>query len=514
MPTKKTVNITLNRVEGDLKLNVEIIDNIVHDSYSSGTMYRGFERMMIGRDPLDSLAITPRICGICTSAHLNAAAMALDMICDTEPPPNAQHIRNLTLITEHLQSDMRHAFLMFMVDFTNKKYTDHSFYNEAVQRYQPLKGSTTLATIKQTRKLLEIISIVGGQWPHSAHIVPGGISSLPSHSDILQCKSILAAYKRWYEKQVIGCTLEKFHQVQSLKDLESWLSEKAQHEMSELGLYIKIARQAGLDIIGQGPENFICAGTSDTNHNQTNESLWSAPGFLTKGIITALDQNNISEHVTHSMFKNYPGGKHPFAGETNPLENGVDNKKYSWCKAPRYNHLPAETGPLAEMLVSGNPLLTDIYRKQGANAFIRQFARLIRPTILIPHAEKLLNAINYKEPFYKYSGKLEQGEGFGLVSASRGILGHWVKIKNNKISHYQIITPTSWNASPRDDNGTRGPWEEALIGTKISDPNNPVELGHIIRSFDACLVCSVHTINKSADALHSSLINKEIFLSC
>jgi hydrogenase large subunit len=158
--------------------------------------------------------------------------------------------------------------------------------------------------------------------------------------------------------------------------------------------------------------------------------------------------------------------------------------------------MPAETGPLAEMVMATDPLILDMVREDGPNVYLRELARLVRTAFLIPVMEQWLKeTASCKEEFYCDHGKAENGDGYGLVEAPRGALGHWVKIGEEKIESYQIITPTAWNASPRDANGVRGPWEEALIGTEIKDLDNPVEIDHIIRSFDPCLVCTVHTIN-------------------
>ena len=491
MSIKRTVNIALNRVEGDLKLKVEVEDGVVNAAYSSGTMYRGFERMLIDRAPLDSLVITPRICGICTSAHLNAAAKALDMVSGAKPPANAIIVRNLTMITEILQSDIRHSFLMFMPDFINNKYRKTSFFEEANERYQPFKGTTVRAVIHETKKLLEIIATLGGQWPHSAHIVPGGVTSLINQSDILLCSSVLRKFKMWYERWVLGCSIERWSEVETLEDLDAWLKEDPKHYNSDLGLYLRIADEAGLEKIGRGHNAFISYGCLDLPDGK--ETLWPA-GFMHHGELNTMDQENISEHVAHSRFADYEGGKHPFHGETVPLTKGGSFGKYSWCKAPRYNDLPAETGPLAEQLIASHPLISDMYRQQGPSVKLRQFARLIRPALLLPIAEKWFEDIAVKQPFYNNPGEIQDGEGYGLIQAPRGALGHWVKIKDSIIAHYQIITPTSWNASPRDSNNCTGPWEEALVGTLIMNPDNPVEVGHVVRSYDACLVCSVHSL--------------------
>jgi hydrogenase large subunit len=229
---KKTINVPLNRVEGDLEVRVQIDAGAVSEAWCSGTMYRGFEKILVGRGALDGLVITPRICGICGTSHLTSASRALDMIAHVAPPPDAVRVRNLALMTEHVQSDVRHAFLMFAVDFANPAYKDCVLFEEAVRRYAPFQGETVIETIQQTKKVLEIIAIIGGQWPHSSYMVPGGVASIPSTGDLLQCQLLLKQYRNWYERRVLGCTLERWQDVRSGADLEAWLVESDAHRQS------------------------------------------------------------------------------------------------------------------------------------------------------------------------------------------------------------------------------------------------------------------------------------------
>lgn len=499
---KVMINAPLNRVEGDLEIRTEVDGGRVSDAWCSGTMYRGFEKILAGRGPLDGLVITPRICGICTTSHLTAAVKALDMIAGVFPPPNAVRIRNLTLMAEHIQSDMRHAFLMFAADLVNPAYRDVPLFDEAVRRYQPFKGETVIETIKETKKVLEIIAIVGGEWPHSSYMVPGGIVSNPASGDLMECLLLLKQYRSWYEKRILGCSLERWLDVRSSSDIDVWLEENNLHRESDLGFYIRFAREIGLDRIGRGHGNFISYGSLDIPEGTKVKGKGKhlvASGFAQGIKVTDFSHEKILEHVSHSWFMDYNGGRHPFNGETIPYASGRESGKYSWAKSPRYDALPAETGPLAEMITAENPLFTDLVSRTGPSAFTRELARISRPAYLMPAMEAWILESVSDGKFYTSPEEIIEGKGYGVTQASRGALGHWVQIENGAITHYQIITPTAWNASPRDSNGTRGPLEEALIGTEIKDPSNPVELGHVVRSFDCCLVCTVHTVNRGKE---------------
>lgn len=496
-----TINAPLNRVEGDLEVTAEIRDGVVAEAWCSGTMYRGIEKVLLGRGPLDGLVITPRICGICSTSHLTAAAKALDRITGAAPPPDAVRMRNVLLMAEHTQSDLRHSILTFAADFTNPAHAGLGRYDEAVRRYQPFKGETVLEVLRETPKLLEIIAVIGGQWPHSSFMVPGGIVSAPSIRSRLQCRMILRRFREWYETRILGCPIERIQELKSLEDLEALLEEGSAPRESDLAFFTSFCRSLGLDRMGRGPGHFLSYGSLELPEGTLVAGAQEGPflipaGFAPGGRPGGFDQARVAEHVAHSWYEDYDGGLHPQSGETRPYATGYEAKKYSWAKAPRYDGRPAETGPLAEMVMAGRPLFTDLLEKQGPSAFVRQLARLLRPAWLIPAMDAWLQEATGEEGFYNSPKEIPDGEGFGLTQASRGALGHWVRIKNGVIDHYQIISPTGWNASPRDSGGIRGPIEEALLGTPVRDPENPVELGFVVRSFDVCLVCTVHALHR------------------
>ena len=498
--TAKTINLHMNRVEGDLEVSADVLDGAVIDARCRGTMYRGFERIMIGRGPLDGLVITPRICGICSTSHLMAAARALDTIAHVTPPPDAVRMRNLALMTEHVQSDVRHTVLMFCGDLVNPAHSSDPHFEEAVRRFEPFKGESVIEVIRETKKVLEVVAIIGGQWPHSSFMIPGGIASVPSAADLLQCSMLVRAFQQWYERRVLGCSIERFLEVRSSTDLDTWLEESKTHREGDLGFLIRCARSMGIDRIGGGYGNYVTYGSLEmpleTAVRAPDRAPFLEPGGFAQGTnVQPFDQQAVEEHVAHSWYADYPDGRHPFEGETRPYATGSEGDKYSWAKAPRYGDQPAETGPLAEAVIGGNLLIQDLINRQGPNAFVRQLARITRPVRLLPAMQTWISEAKGDGTFYKKPKPFENGRGFGLCHAARGALGHWVEIADGAISHYQIITPTAWNASPRDTRHQRGPIEEALIGTPVSDLDNPVDIFHIVRSFDPCLVCTVHTLH-------------------
>lgn len=504
-------NIPLNRVEGDLEIRVELENNHVVDAWSSGTMFRGFENILLGRGALDGLVITPRICGICSTTHLMAAARALDQIAGVTVPDNAIRLRNTALLAEHCQGDVRQSLLMFLPDFATPGYAAQPLYAEAVKRYTPLQGERCIDAVRQTKTLLEIIAILGGQWPHSSFMVPGGVSYVPPQAELNQCRHILQRFRHWYEQSVLGCALARWQDVHSATDLAAWLNENSAQRDSDVGFLLRFADAAGLRELGRGHGHFLSSGLPDMpRETVTIPTTLASPfpfaaGFRDNtGVLHPFDQGQVAEHVASSWFADYPGGRHPFEGITAPHATGAEGKKYSWGKAPRYHDLPAETGPLAERIVAGDPLFTDLLRRDGVNLVLRQLARLTRPARLLPAMARWLDDMiaHPDAPYYTSVPTQPDGQGYGLLEAARGTLGHWVEIRDGKIARYQIVTPTAWNGSPRDSAGVRGPWEEALIGTPIKDIDNPIEAGHVVRSFDPCLVCTVHVVGAGRLPLH------------
>lgn len=494
--SRRSITLPVNRVEGDLEISVDIAHNEVVKAQVAGTMFRGFEQMMRGRGLLDGLVITPRICGICSTSHLYAAALALDNLHQAEVPDNAVRMRNLTHIAEHLQSDLRHVILMFAVDFAHPRYARRGFFAEAERRYTPLRGESAIETVKATRQILEIVALIGGQWPHSSFMVPGGIVSTPNSADLRKCRMILAEFQRWYEERILGGSLELWQQVTSASDLDAWCRDPA-HRHADLAQIVAISRVLKLDR-GNEPTTLISGGALPlpTSECGSGDIHLLRAGVWRTGIRTALDASRISEQLTSSYYDSsldLPGSMYREKARPDPDKE----QAYSWVKTPCYQERPAETGPLAELLCNGHPLLVDWVKQHGISPLARELARLVRPTELIPAALRWLKETTPQQGYYQEPGPCEFGRGLGMVQASRGMLGHWLEVRDGRIENYQIITPTSWNAAPRDSRGQGGPIEQALLGAKVEDAEHPLELGHIVRSFDPCLVCAVHSLHKN-----------------
>jgi uptake hydrogenase large subunit len=335
--------------------------------------------------------------------------------------------------------------------------------------------------------------------------VPGGVVTQKSRRSIVKCLGILDAYTRWYERSILGCSVERWLAVQSVADLERWLEESELHRKSAMGLYLRFTRELGFAQLGRGRGNMLSYGV------YFDPELWQPPfgpqrtlraaGFYDAelGSVQEFDHRLIAEHVKHSFFRDYDGGQHgqhPWRGETVP-QYDPSGPKYSWAKAPRYDGKVVEVGCFAELFMAGDPLMRDVFAQTGTNVWGRQLSRLHRPALTLPALRRTLLELDkfYDDSWYDAPKDAADGEGVGLVQAARGALGHWVQFQGGQITRYQLVTPTAWNASPRDSGDVRGHWEESLVGLTLADDDNPVELGHVIRSHDACLVCTVHFLD-------------------
>lgn len=522
---------SLGRVEGDLDVRVAIEDGVVVDAWTEATMFRGFEIILKGKDPQAGLIVTPRICGICGGSHLTKAVYALDTAWHTEVPPNATLIRNVAQAAETIQSIPRWFYALFAIGLTHQNYASSDLYDEVVRRWAPFEGEHYAIGVTVSSKPVEVYAIFGGQWPHSSFMVPGGVVSAPTLSDITRSISILEHYREtWLEKILLGCSVERWLENKTWSDVLNWLDERAEHRNSDLGLFIRYSMDIGLDKYGAGPGRYLAAGSFP--HPQKyrfptidgrNAALISRSGVFDGENFHDFDQERIREDHSHSFFRG-SGSLHPFDGITDPIDpvEGRKEGKYTFAKAPRYElpgmgAVPLETGPLARQVIAGrpgaeewqdyDPLFLNIIQEMGPSVMVRVLARLHEAAKYYLRMRDWLKQIDLNEKFYIKPRELPEGRGFGATEAARGALMDWIQIKDGKIDNYQVITPTAWNIGPRDGEGQRGPIETAMIGVPVRNPEDPVELAHIAQSYDSCLVCTVHAYDAKS---HRELAKYEV----
>lgn len=513
----QTLDISpVGRVEGDLDVRVDVDQGVVTNAWTQAQLFRGFEIILRDKDPQAGLVVTPRACGICGASHLTCAAWALDTAWRTTLPRNAILARNLGQITESLQSVPRYFYGMYAIDMTNKKYKNSRFYEEACKRFAPFTGTSYETGVTISGKPVEIYALFGGQWPHSSYMVPGGVMCAPTLTDITRSFSLLEYYKKnWLEPVWLGCSLERYEQIKTHDDFMEWLDEDPAHANSDLGLYWNMGLDVGLHKYGGGIGRYMSWGYlphEDKYQSPTVEARQAS--VIMKGGVydgatgkcQAMSQGSVRENMRHAWYEESNEDTHPYDRITKARKNHETDfdGAYTWCTAVHHAELGRlEAGPFARQMVAGGThgeswqhydgFIVDMYKHMGGPSLhLRQLARMHETVKLVRQAERCLRQFRLNEPWY-LKPQERDGRGWGATEAIRGALCHWIDVKDGKIKNYQIIAPTTWNVGPRDGKGQRGPIEEALIGSPIVDPTDPVEVGHVARSFDSCLVCTVHT---------------------
>ena len=473
-----------NRVEGDLEVTLDFDGNQVASARVSSPLYRGFEQILYGKDPRDALVFTPRICGICSVSQSMASARALADLQGLQMPPNGELATNLVLANENIADHLTHFYLFFMPDFAREVYAGEKWYQTTVERFGAQTGKASQQVLPVRAEFMHLMGLLAGKWPHSMAIQPGGSTRPIETQERIRVLATLFSFRRFLETTLFGDTLERIIELDSKEALFSWADE-ASPESSDLRRFLQLSQSLGLDKLGRGTDRFMSYGA----YNFQEESLFLAG--LWDGDFKPLKSELISEDLSHSWMSHRAEPKHPFKGITLPDAEAEDG--YTWCKAPRLDGRVVEVGALARQQVSGHPLIRDLVAHTGGNVQNRVIARLLEIARVVPEMESWAKELKPKEPFCVDGPIPDEGQGQGLVEAARGSLGHWIKIKRGRIINYQIIAPTTWNFSPRDSQNVPGALEQALVGASQRDgESDPVSVQHIVRSFDPCMVCTVH----------------------
>jgi len=452
----------LTRVEGHLDIEVTV-DQVggrlrVIDAKSAGTTFRGFESILQGRNPRDATILTQRICGVCPTSHAMASALALEAAFPVAPPDNGRILRNLILGADHLQSHVLHFYHLAAPDYIDTRgLLDMSPWTPRYTTPDMISGSDAAELVNHyvqalaiRRQAHQMGAIYGGKLPCTPTIVPGGCTEV-----------------------VTGANTAAFSGL--LSTVSSFINGPYQDDVHKLALAFN-----EYTAIGQGCGNFLAYGVFDLNAAGTAKLL--PRGRYTNGASGSVDPNQITEYVNASYYTDGSGGN-PAGGSTTP-QVGKTNA-YSWIKAPRYQNAVHEVGPLARMWVAR------LYR-EGISVVDRLIARFLEAQYIAAAMADWVRQLVPGQPSYRYGPIPASSSGIGLTEAPRGALGHWVQIAGSKLSRYQVVAATTWNASPVDASAHKGPIEQALHGTPVADPAQPVELLRVVHSFDPCLACAVH----------------------
>ncbi len=473
-----------NRVEGDLEVTVEVDQQCITKAWVNSPLFRGFEQILQGKDPRDALVYTPRICGICSVSQSVAAAKAIAVAQGLRPAHNGRISTNLILAAENLADHLTHFYLFFMPDFARDCYRGRAWFDSVARRFKAQSGSAAREVLPARAEFLHLTGILAGKWPHSLAIQPGGSTRPLQSQERIRLQTTIGSFRDFLEQILFAAPLEQVSELTSEEDLQAFV---AAYPDSDFARFVQISDDLQLQTLGRASDRFVSFGAYDLVQDQ---HLFAA-GQWQQGQVSTLDSEQIREDISHSWLNSHASPKHPFQGSTIP--NTEHSEGYSWCKAPRLDGQVFEVGAIARQMVAGHPLIHALVARDGANVRSRVIARLLELARVVPAMQQWLGQIEIGEAFCHSEKIPAEAQGAGLVEAARGSLGHWLRIKNGHILNYQIIAPTTWNFSPRDGDGQPGALEQALQDTPLADEaETSARIQHIIRSFDPCMVCTVH----------------------
>ncbi|RJR32791.1 MAG: nickel-dependent hydrogenase large subunit [Desulfobacteraceae bacterium] len=504
--SSRTISIDpVTRIEGHLAVSVEVEENKVVKAFCKGEMFRGFEAILKGRHPLDAQQITQRICGVCPVSHGIASILAQDKAYGISPPENGRILRNLIQGANYIQSHILHFYhlsaldyvdisavagysgsdpgLKMLRDWVKSQLSSKTLHPGApfLPRYEgryienPDLNLTALSHYLEALEMRALAHRMGalfaGKMPHVPTLVPGGVTEKVTAHKIASYKSMLDRLRSFIEHKYLPDVVEVATAFPSYFE------------------------------IGKGCGNFLTYGAFPEKGD--GSATFLPGGAVIEGKWSPMEEKHVTEDVRHSFYSSATGLP-PRKGET-VAAAGKDGA-YSWLKAPRYNGKVVEVGPLARVFVSYlkgdnaelqkmvNELLSRLDRRpeQLVSVCGRHAARAVECKLVADRCAEWVEQLAPDQPCCQDFEIPEKGEGAGLTEAPRGALSHYIALRDHKIDNYQCVVPTTWNCSPRDDRGIAGAVEQALEGTPVRDPENPIETARVVRSFDPCIACAVH----------------------
>ena len=553
MSTRITID-PITRIEGHLRVDAEINGGKVTKAWSSGQMWRGVELILLGRDPRDAWTITQRICGVCTTVHAIASVRAVENALQLEVPRNAQFIRNMIVAAHAIHDHIVHFYHLSALDFVDvvsalkadpvkaaawiEQYSDWPLNGKEVmkqtqERLKAFVGSGQLGpftngywghpamklspeinlvavthylqALEVQRQANKIVTILGSKTPHIQNMAVGGVSNpIAVDSQSVLTVDRLMAIKTQIDKLADFVNKVYLIDVAAIGSVYADWTGYGAGVMNYLSCPDFPVDTKGTEFMYPG--GYIPGG--DLSKYQPIKNF--GDDFLGKGV---------EESVKHSWYSySVPGPLHPYKGETKPQYTDFqDDGKYSWLKAPTFYGKRAQVGPLASVLsavAAGhqptiglvNKVLDTVSALVGSKVGVgalhstigRHAARAVRCAVMVDllqaNWQKLIDNIGagdfatYNKPVFP------KGEvmGFGFHEAPRGLLSHWIVIRDGKIANYQCVVPSTWNAGPRGEDDAPGPYEASLVDNPVADPEKPLEVLRTIHSFDPCIACAVH----------------------
>lgn len=558
---RKIIVDPITRIEGHLRIDVELEDNTITKAWSSAQMWRGIEVILKGRDPRDAWMFTQRICGVCTTVHAIASVRAVENALKLEVPLNAQYVRNLMLTLHAFHDHIVHFYLLSAldwVDVVSALKADPAKTASLAQSLSDWPGNSVKRFKGVKAKLQKLVDsgqlgpFANAYWGHQAMVLPpeANLMAVSHYLEALdyqrkadQAIAILGGKNPHIQNLAVGgvtTAINPDRDVALNMDKLYWIKQLTEEVQS----FIKQVYLPDVIAIGALNKEWLSYGAGVTNYLAVPDmpldsagKIFDLPGgTIVNGDFGSLKEftsfnddyfrDNIKEHVSRSWYQG-DADRHPFNGETIPEYNDFNpDGKYSWSKAPRFKDMPMQVGPLAQILVGYakgdkriKAYVDDALSRAGSLAGVRlgpgvlhstlgrHLARAIRTAVLsdcaLEHWQLLVNNIDRGDLSIMYQPTFPSGEqqGFGFHEAPRGALSHWIVIDDGHIKNYQCVVPSTWNAGPRDVHDTPGPYEASLVGNPIADHEKPLEVLRTVHSFDPCIACAVHLLRPEGGEL-------------
>ena len=452
---KQIVIDPVSRIEGHLRIDTTIHQGEVTDTRVGGTMYRGFENILLGKNPDDARTISQRICGVCHASHGLASVQVIEQMAGASIPRNAHLLRNLLLGSEFLHSHILHFYHLCLPDYIemppSSPWGAPYGGDKRIPPGQALHlKNHHLEAFRVRQKAHTIGALIGGKMPHCTGIALGGMTR-PLDTEAIQRIDRL------------------------LDEIGAFVFGKMLPDVATLEQYYPDYRE-----VGQGTGNQLCFG----GFYEPDESkyLFSAGAKTAAGNIVPISLNLVRETSRYAYYEG-DSPMNPFTEETIP--SLTKDEAYSWTRAPRYMGTVCEVGPFARLAVNG--MVTG-----NSSVLGRIGARVLETALLLQRMKAWVAKYQEHAPIWTFIDQPASGLASGFIEAPRGSLAHYVIVNDGKIARYQVVTPTCWNCSPRDHEGTPGLLEQSITGTSVANDTEPIEVLRIVHSVDPCMACSVH----------------------
>lgn len=557
MSEKKRITIDpITRIEGHLRIDCEIENGVVTNAWSTGTMWRGMENIVKGADPRDAWMIMQRICGVCTTVHAILSVRAVEDAIGAKVPVNAQYIRNMIMAAHSIHDHIVHFYQLSAMDWVD---ITSALKADPAKAYEILKGISTWSLNSENefrnvqQKIQKLVDsgqlgiFANGYFGHPAMKLPPEINliAVAHYLQALECQrdanrvvALLGGKTPHIQNLAIGGVANPINlDSAAVLNMERLMYVKSC--IDRLSDFINQVYKVDTAVIAAYYPEWLNYGETSRNYlavpefpiDADNSEFLLSGGYIEDGDMSTFQR--IDEQKSDFVIKGIKeSGKHawyeddeplePWEGLTRPKYTGWDeNGKYSWVKAPSFYDKVVEVGPLAYLLtnLAAKNALTTAHFSQlkglydtvtGNNLSVEQLhstlGRIIGRTvhcavlndILVQQWQLLIDNIGKGDTVaYLKCAIPESGEfkGVGFGEVPRGMLSHWVVIKDGKIENYQAVVPSTWNSGPRNHNDEPGPYEQSLIGTPVADPSKPLEVVRTIHSFDPCMSCAVHVVN-------------------